>query len=141
MSPETYHTIYVICALALGWTAHMAFRMAMDYHDAKKNHEIRRLQWENDQLRRRVRQDTGEAPMPMAETEPELQTANAKASPAPRQRRSPAKAENMPVQPFKNGARKVPQGIPQADLGRMQAQLKATGAARIIYNGGTRLWN
>lgn len=130
MSPEFYHAVYVVIVFALGWTCRIGWTMLVNYHDAKKNHEIHRLQWENAQLKRQLAEATAplmeEAPVPIA---PE---------PASRRTRSPAKAEIKPVRPFKTDMGKVAPAIPQADLGRMQAQLNATGAARLIYHGGSR---
>lgn len=143
MSPEFYHAVYVVIVFALGWTCRMGWDMAVRYHDAKKDHEISRLKWENDQLKRRM----SEAPAPLTEEAPVPPTTGSNIIPPPpkevviRHPRSPVKAENKPVQPIKTDTKKVPPAIPQSDLGRMNAQLKATGAARIIYNGGTRLWN
>lgn len=132
MSAETAHTLYTILAFALGWTCHLGWRMLVDYHDARKNHEIHRLQWECDQLKHQL----AEAPAP-------LEDADAAPEPIPmepvtRHRRSPVKAENLPVQPLKMDTAKVQRGIPQAELGRMQAQLSTVGRCRTIYAGGTK---
>lgn len=130
MSAETAHVIYTICVLALGFTLHVGYRAFMDYHDARKNHEIHRLQWENDQLKRQLT----EAPAPLTEEAPS--PAPIRMDTAPRKRRSPAKAEIKPVQPRRIDATKVPSAIPQADLGRMQAQLAAYGRCRTVSAGG-----
>ena len=130
MSAETAHVIYTICVLALGFTLHVGCRAFMDYHDAKKNHEIHRLQWENDQLKRQL----SEAPAPLEDESPS--PAPIRMEPAPRKRRSPVKAEIKPVQPHRIDATKVPSAIPQADLGRMQAQLAAYGRCRTVFAGG-----
>lgn len=130
MSAETAHVIYTICVLALGFTLHVGYRAFMDYHDAKKNHEIHRLQWENDQLKRQL----AEAPAPL--TEEAQSPAHICTEPAPRKRRSPIKAEIKHVQPRQIDAAKVPSAIPQADLGRMQAQLAAYGRCRTVFAGG-----
>lgn len=133
MSAETAHTLYTILAFALGWTCHLGWRMLVDYHDSKKNYEIRRLQWECDQLKHQL----AEAPSPLADAD--SAPAPMPMEPVTRHRRSPAKPENLPVQPIKMDTSKVLRGIPQADLGRMQAQLNTVGCCRTIYAGGKKL--
>jgi hypothetical protein len=144
MSAETAHVIYTICVLALGYTLHVGCRAFMDYHDAQKNHEIHRLQWENDQLKRQL----AEAPAPLTEEAPS--PAPIRTEPAPRKRRSPANASKQEPSPAcggrwpsaarsDEGFKKVPSAIPQADLGRMQAQLAAYGRCRTVFAGGKKL--
>lgn len=141
MSAETAHVIYTICVLALGFTIHVGCRAFMDYHDAKKNHEIHRLQWENDQLKRQL----AEAPAPLEDEAPS--PAPIRTEPAPRKRRSPVNAARQEPSPAcggrwptngrpDEGFKKVPSAIPQADLGRMQAQLAAYGRCRTVFAGG-----
>lgn len=141
MSPEFYHAIYTVLAFALGWTCHIGWTMLVNYHDARKNHEIHRLQWENDQLKRQL----AEAPAPLAEEAPS--PAPIRMEPAPRKRRSPANASRQEPSPAcggrwptigrsDEGFKKVPSAIPQADLGRMQAQLAAYGRCRTVFAGG-----
>lgn len=133
MSPELAHALYTVLAFAIGWTCHIGWTMLVNYHDAKKNHEIHRLQWENDQLKRQL----AEAPAPLEDESPS--PAPIRMEPAPRKRRSPIKAEIKPVQPRQIDATKVPSAIPQADLGRMQAQLAAYGRFRTVFAGGKQL--
>lgn len=139
MSAEAAHALYTVLAFALGWTCHLAWTAFVNYHDARKNHEIHRLQWENDQLKRQL----AEAPAPLEEPPPPTTGSNI-IPPAPkevivRKRRSPVKAEIKPVQPRQMDTSKVPPVIPQADLGRMQAQLAAYGRCRTVFAGGKQL--
>ena len=133
MSPELAHALYTILAFALGWTCHIGWTMLVNWHDARKNHEIHRLQWENDQLKRQL----AEAPAPLEDESPS--PVPIRMEPAPRKRRSPVKAEIKPVQPRRIDATIVPSAIPQADLGRMQAQLAAYGRCRTVFAGGKQL--
>ena len=139
MSPEFWHAMYVACAAAIGWTAHIGWRMLVDYHDSKKDHEIRCLKFQVDQLKQLLnsRPENEEAPLPLADDQDQARhTAPAQ----PRRRRSPAKAVITTLQPRKVSTANVPRNIPQADLGRMQAQLNAFGAARTIYSGEKKVW-
>lgn len=144
MSPELAHALYTVMVFALGWTCHIGWTMLVNWHDAKKNHEIRRLQWENDQLKRQL----AEAPAPLDEEVPSPETI--RTEPAPRKRRSSTNAARQEPSPARGGRwptsgrpdegfKKVPSAIPQADLGRMQAQLAAYGRCRTVFAGGKKL--
>lgn len=139
MSPEFWHAMYVACAVAIGWTAHIGWRMLVDYHDSKKDHEILRLKRQVDQLQQMLgsKAENEEAPLPLTDA---VEDAVEQAAERPRRRRSPAKAVITPLQPRKINTANVPRDIPQADLGRMQAQLNAFGAARTIYSGEKKVW-
>ena len=139
MSPEFWHAMYVACAVAIGWTAHIGWRMLVDYHDSKKDHEIRRLKWQVDKLQQMLgsKAENEEAPLPLTDA---IEDAAEQAAERPRRRRSPVKAVITPLQPSKINTANVPRNIPQADLGRMQAQLNAFGAARTIYSGEKKVW-
>lgn len=139
MSPEFYHAIYTALAFALGWTCHIGWKMLVRWHDADKDRKISLYEREIFRLRAQLDVCGGEmaeaapAPMPLEDTPPSRVDANPQ--PAPRKRRSPVKAQITPIQPFKFDTAKVPQGIGQADLGRMQAQLSAFGQCRAVRTG------
>jgi len=130
---EIWFVLYEILLVLIGFCVCLAAVLWLRHHDAQKNHKIFVLEWQKSQLEGRLAAlESGSDQKPM----PEAPTAPVKAEPAPRQRRSAQKAKSAAPAPLPL----VPQGIPQAELGRMQAQLKATGAARMIYHGGNGLW-
>lgn len=138
---EIWFVLYEILLVLIGFGVCLAVVLWLRHHDAEKNHKIFVLEWQKSQLEGRL------AALEGKDAQPAPPTTGSNIIPPPpkevviRHPRSPVKAENKPVQPLKTDTKKVPPAIPQSDLGRMNAQLKATGAARIIYNGGTRLWN
>lgn len=135
---EIWFILYEILLVLIGFGVCLAAVLWLRHHDAEKNHKIFVLEWQKSQLEGRLAalEDGGEKPVappvPGSAIQPPVRET------AVRHPRSPVKAEMKPIQPFKAGTGKVPSAIPQADLGRMQAQLNATGAARLIYRGGTR---
>lgn len=130
---EIWFVLYEILLVLIGFGVCLAAVLWLRHHDAQKNHKIFVLEWQKSQLEGRLAAlESGSDQKPMPEAPP----APVKAEPAPRQRRSAQKAKSAAPAPLPL----VPQGIPQAELGRMQAQLKATGAARMIYRGGNGLW-
>lgn len=151
MSPETWHAIYTALAFAIGWTCHIGWKMLVSWHDEKKDRTIEAQRRKIIQLQARLDARNGavdeEAPLPMAmehdgESVPPSppSVGSGIQPPAPkgiaaRHRRSPGKAKITPIQPFRIDTGKVPQGIGQADLGRMQAQLAAFGACRAVRTG------
>ena len=142
LSPYTWSLIWGVLIFALGWTCHMGWQMLVRWHDADKDRKISLYEREIFRLRAQLDVRGGEmteaapAPMPLEDTPPSR--VDAKLQPAPRKRRSPVKAQITPLEPTKADTAKVPPAIPQADLGRMQAQLSAFGKCRGIYAGGIR---
>lgn len=148
MSPEILNAIYTALAFGLGWTCHIGWKMLVAWHDSEKDRRIELQMREIARLRAQLDAHGGipgeEAPMPMTDAEPapmpleEPAQPIAPAAPAPRKRRSPAKAKITPLQPVRFDTMKVPQGIGQADLGRMQAQLASFGRCRTVFTGGIK---
>lgn len=142
MSPYTWSLIWGVLIFALGWMCHMGWQMLVRWHDADKDRKISLYEREIFRLRAQLDARVGEmaeaapAPMPLEDMPPSR--VDVKPQPAPRKRRSPAKAKITPLEPPKVDTAKVPPAIPQADLGRMQAQLSAFGKCRGIYAGGIR---
>lgn len=129
-----------ICLLAALWLKH---------HDAEKDHRIFFLEWHNARLSAQLDLLEGKQP-----ERPELHSEGPKQKEG-RKRRSSAKAdvEEAPLpQPISapnplgavevspSKSEKGVPSIPQSELGRMQAKLNASGAARIVFDGGKRTW-
>jgi hypothetical protein len=148
LSPYTWSLIWGVLIFALGWMCHMGWQMLVRWHDADKDRKISLYEREIFRLRAQLDAHGGipgeEAPMPMTDADPvpmpldEPSPAAIPAAPAPRKRRSPVKGQITPLEPSKADTKKVPPSIPQADLGRMQAQLNAYGRCRTVYAGGTK---
>ena len=120
-----------ICLLAALWLKH---------HDAEKDHRIFFLEWHNARLSAQLDLLQGKQP-----ERPEIPAEELKPA-KERKRRSCAKPENceapLPPKIDASGTKasvNVPP-IPQAELGRMQAKLNASGSARIVFDGGKRTW-
>lgn len=148
LSQQTWSIIWGALIFALGWLSHVGWKMLVAWHDEKKDRTIEVQQRKIIQLQARLEAKGGpmdeEAPLPLAMEEdetPAQPTSGSNIIPAKpkevivRHRRSPAKAKITPIQPSKFDTAKVPQGIGQADLGRMQAQLSAFGQCRAVRTG------
>lgn len=136
---EIWFVLYEILLVLIGFGVCLAAVLWLRHHDAEKNHKIFVLEWQKSQLEGRLAALEGKE-----DTQPIPPTSGSNIVPAKpreiaiRHPRTAEKPEIKPIQPFKASTAQFPSAIPQADLGRMQAQLNATGAARLIYRGGNR---
>lgn len=135
---EIWFVLYEILLVLIGFGVCLAVVLWLRHHDAEKNHKIFVLEWQKSQLEGRLAALEGKDAQPAPPTSGSNIVPPKPKEVVIRHPRTAIKAEIKPVQPFTPGATKLPPAIPQADLGRMQAQLNATGTARLIYRGGER---
>lgn len=135
---EIWFVLYEILLVLIGFGVCLAVVLWLRHHDAEKNHKIFVLEWQKSQLEGRLAALEDGSEKPVAPPVPGSAIQTPVRETAVRRPRSPVKPEIKPIQPIKAATAQFPSAIPQADLGRMQAQLNATGAARLIYRGGTR---
>ena len=131
-----------LCLLAALWLRH---------HDAEKDHRIFFLEWHNARLSAQLDLLQGQQPerpeLPLEEPKPKEERKRRSSAKADKQEAgaplpppiSAQKPVSVEVHQFKKCANGVP-SIPQSELGRMQANLNRSGAAKIVFDGGKNAW-